>query len=83
VGTSIECRRRLRHAIEVAASYALVLERLDRLVPGSETPRSELVNSIGRALPMKVESWLGLAAVAGIIELTKAKNRWQVCKREG
>jgi hypothetical protein len=53
-----------------------MLEMLDRLVPGSETPRSELVNAIVRDLPMKVESWLieswlTLAAEAGQIELTR------------
>jgi hypothetical protein len=60
-----------------------MLKMLDRLAPGSETPRSELVNAIVRDLPMKVESWLieswlGLAAEAGQIELTKQSNRWQV-----
>jgi hypothetical protein len=78
--------RSLQRAIEVAANYALVLERLDQLVPGSETPRSELVNAIVRDLPIKVESWLieswlALAADAGVIELYKKSNRWQVCKR--
>ena len=50
--------RSLHRAIELAANYILMLEMLDRLVPGSETPRSELVNAIVRELPMKVESWL-------------------------
>lgn len=47
--------RSLRHGIEVAANYAFILERLNRLAPGSEAPRSELVNAIVRDLPMKVE----------------------------
>ena len=68
--------RSLRKALEIAANYAFVIERLDRLAPGSETPRSDLVNAIVRDLPMKVdswliESWLGLAAEAGQIELIK------------
>jgi hypothetical protein len=75
--------RSLQRAIELAANYALMLEMLGHLAPGSETPRSELVNAIVRDLPTKVESWLieiwlALAADAGVIELTKKKNRWQV-----
>lgn len=79
--------RSLHQALDLAANYALMLKMLDRLGPGSETPRSELVNAIVRDLPMKVESWLieswlALAADAGVIELTKTSNRWQVCKRD-
>jgi len=38
-----------------------------------------------RDLPIKVESWLietwlALAADAGLIELYKKSNRWQVCR---
>jgi hypothetical protein len=63
--------RSLHQARSVAAQYALMLEMLDRLAPGSETPRSELVNAIVRDLPVKVESWvietwLTLAADAGV-----------------
>jgi hypothetical protein len=62
-----------------------MLEMLGQLVPGSETPRSELVNAIVRDLPLKIESWvietwLTLAAEAGQIELYKKSNRWQVRK---
>jgi hypothetical protein len=75
--------RALQQACNVAAQYVLMLEMLERLVPGSETPRSELVNAIARDLPMKVESWvietwLTLAAEAGQIELYKKSNRWQI-----
>jgi hypothetical protein len=75
--------RSLQTALGIAAQYVLVLEMLDRLVPGSETPRSELVNAILRDLPIKVESWLietwlALAADAGVIDLYKKSNRWQV-----
>ncbi len=75
--------RSLQQACNVAAQYVLMLEMLDRLVPGSETPRSELVNAITRDLPLKIESWvietwLTLAAEAGQIELYKKSNRWQV-----
>ena len=77
--------RSLHQALDLAANYALMLKMLDRLVPGSETPRSELVNAIVRDLPIKVdswliESWLALAADTGVIELTKKSNRWQVRK---
>lgn len=77
--------RSLQRALDVAANYSVMLEMLDRLLPGSETPRSELVNAIVRDLSMKtesrlIESWLAIAADAGAIELTKKKNRWQVCK---
>jgi hypothetical protein len=56
-----------------------MLEMLGRLVPGSETPRSELVNAIVRDLPLKIESWvietwLTLAAEAGQIELYKEEQ---------
>jgi hypothetical protein len=73
----------LQQACNVAAQYVLMLEMLDRLVPGSETPRSELVNAIVRDLPLKIESWvietwLTLAAETGQIELYKKSNRWQV-----
>jgi hypothetical protein len=50
--------RSLQQACDVAAQYVLMLEMLDRLVPGSETPRSELVNAITRDLPLKIESWV-------------------------
>jgi hypothetical protein len=75
--------RSLHQARSVAAQYALMLEMLDRLAPGSETPRSELVNAIVRDLPVKVESWvietwLTIAADTGLIELYKKSNRWQV-----
>jgi hypothetical protein len=75
--------RTLQQACKVAEQYVLMLAMLERLVPGSETPRSELVHAIVRDLPLKIESWvietwLTLAAEAGQIELYKKSNRWQV-----
>jgi hypothetical protein len=80
--------RSLHQARSVALQYALMIEMLGRLAPGSETPRSELVNAIARDLPMKVESWvieawLTLAADTGLIELYKKSNRWQVRRPSG
>ena len=76
--------RSLQQACDIVAQYVLMLQMLDRLVAGSETPRSELVNTIVRDLPMKVESWvietwLTLAG-SGHIELYKKSNRWQVSR---